>query len=79
MNFIRIVLDLIGWLQIVIGSTIIGVLVGGVFYYFLPDWIGIIIFISLISLAFVAGVVLATRIWIRKRTIEWLSKIKRIS
>ncbi len=79
MKLTRIILDLIGWFQIVIGSTIIGGLIGGIFYYFLPDAGGCIILISLVILAFLVGVIWATRIWRRDGTVDWLSKIRRIT
>ena len=77
MKFVRVILDLIGWLQIVVGSTIIGALIGGLFYYFLNSSTGNIIAISLMVLGFLVGVVWATRIWIKTGTVEWLSRIRR--
>jgi hypothetical protein len=79
MKLTKLVLELIGWVQIVFASTAIGAMIGGVFYYFMSSQEGNIIAITLIILGFILGIVWATRIWIRTGTVEWLSRIRRIT
>jgi len=79
MRFVRIFLDFIGWLQIILGSTLIGGMVGGLLYYFFNNTTGYYIFITITCLCFLVGVIWATRIWIKNGTVEWLSRIRRVS
>lgn len=79
MNLTKLILDIIGWAQIVFGSSVIGGLVGGLFYYFMSSPTGNTIAMACIIAGFVFGVIWATRIWIRTGTVEWLSRIRRIT
>ena len=77
MRIVDFLLNMLGWLQIVAATTAIGFIIGLAIYYFnhnvefVAVWI-----ISCIS--FFAGAVLATRIWIKHGSVNWLSVIRRI-
>lgn len=78
MKIIEFLLDLLGWLQIVAGTTLAGALIGGAVYYF-DHSAGLTAGIILMSIGFVAGAIWATRIWIKHGTVQWLSRTRRIS
>ena len=79
MKLIRILLETIGWCQIVLGATVAAALPAGLLYYLFPNDAVKIIAIVIISIGFLIGVVWGTRIWMRTGTIEWLGRIRRIS
>jgi uncharacterized membrane protein YqaE (UPF0057 family) len=78
MRIVEFLLNLVGWFQIVIGTTLIGAIIGAAIYYF-NNPVGFIIGVILTSIGFISGVVWATWIWRKHGTIDWLSRIRRIS
>ena len=79
MKLVEIILEIFGWLQIVVGVTLGAGLIAGIVYISCANETGKIIAIIILSIGFLAGVIWATRIWIKHGTIAWLSRIKRIS
>jgi len=79
MKLIEIILEIIGWLQIVIGVTLVAALISFVTYVKWSNETGKMVAIIIISIGFISGVIWATQIWKKHGTIAWLSKIKRIS
>ena len=79
MKVLQIFLDLIGWFQIVIGTTFGSAIIAVLIYYFWPNQTIKIVAIIILSLGFLFGVIWATRIWIKYGTVNWLSQIRRIS
>lgn len=78
-RFLKILLEVIGWLQIVISVTLIAGFIGFLIYLRWSNETGKYIVLSIISIGFIVGTVIATRIWKRYGTIAWLSKIGRVS
>ena len=79
MKFFEILLEIFGWLQIVVSVTLGAGLIAFVTYLKWSNETGKIIAIIIISIGFILGAVWATRIWIKHGTIAWLSRIVRIS
>lgn len=79
MKLIEIILEIIGWFQIVSGVTLCAGLIAGIIYLKWNNGTGKVIAIIILSIGFLFGVVWATRIWKKHGTIEWLSRIRRIS
>lgn len=79
MKFIKVVLEIIGWLQIVIGTTILSAMPAAAIYIYYQNHTSSIIALCMIAAGFILGAVWATRIWRKHGTIEWLSRIKRVS
>lgn len=79
MKVIKVLLDIIGWLWICLGTTLIAALVGFVIYLKWQNVSAKTIALTLIALGFISGAIWATRIWIKYGTIDWLSSIRRIS
>jgi hypothetical protein len=79
MKLIEIFLEIIGWLQITLGSTLVAGIVSFFIYLKWDNEYGKTISIILLCIGFIVGAVWATRIWIKHGTVAWLSRIRRIS
>jgi hypothetical protein len=79
MKIIKLFLEILGWLQITIGPTIVTGIIAFIIYENWPGETSKIISIILIISGFILGACWATRIWKKHGTIEWLSSIRRIS
>jgi ABC-type multidrug transport system permease subunit len=78
-KLIEIILEIIGWFQIVLGVTLGAGLIAGIIYIKWDSDTGKVIAGIILSIGFLAGVIWATRIWKKHGTIEWLSRIRKIS
>jgi F0F1-type ATP synthase assembly protein I len=67
--------ELIGWIQIVLSPTLIGMLLGLIFYGNFQNQTGMIIGFLLVGIGFVIGIIWATRKFKTTGTINFLSKI----
>ena len=79
MNISKLLLEIIGWCQIAFGTTLMGVLIAAGIYFSWANNTTKIISIIIISAGFILGSVCATIIWRRHGTIEWLSRINRVT
>lgn len=79
MKIVEIILEIIGWFIIAIGTTLGVGLIALIAYYILPDKTDSIAAITIISTGFILGAIWATRIWKKHGTIAWLSQIRKIS
>lgn len=77
MRIVDLILNVIGWLQIAVGCTVIAGLLWLLFYYFDHSF-GFQYGRIFVSIGFMIGAVWATIIWIRHGTVGWLSRIRRI-
>ena len=75
----EIVLEIIGWLQLVMAPTLGTGIIALIVYVKINNETGKVIAIIILSLGFLFGVIWATRIWKKHGTIAWLSRIRRIS
>lgn len=79
MKLIKLILEIIGWLQIALGTTIGTALIAGAIYLIWPGENSKTIAFIIISAGFIAGAIWASFIWKKHGTIEWLSSIRRIT
>jgi hypothetical protein len=79
MKISEIILEIIGWLQIVFATTIIAALIALPIYLKWSTRTGFVAAVSLVVIGFVAGSVWATIIWRKHGTVAWLSRIRKIS
>ena len=77
MKLIRMLLEIIGWLQIVTGTMLAAALPALFIYRSWPS--AKLPCIMLVVAGFIAGTIWATRIWKKEGTIAWLSSIRRTS
>ena len=79
MKLIEIILEIIGWFQIVLGVTMGAGLIAVIIYIKWNNDTGKIIAIIILSIGFLTGVIWATRIRKKYGTVAWLSGIRKIS
>jgi hypothetical protein len=75
LSFFDLMTEIFGWLQIVASSLLIGVAVGFIIYILKPGKPGLIIAISVAALGLIVGIILATRIWKKKGTVHFVSRV----
>ncbi len=68
-------LKIFAWLSIVASPVAFGAMAGGVIYLAMKDLAGIILASLVIAASLVLGIIIATRIWRKRGTIEFISRI----
>ncbi len=68
-------LEILGWLQIAASPLAIAILLGGVIFFIRPGRSTLFIAILLVAAGLMIGIVWATRVWRKKGTINYLSRI----
>jgi len=71
----NLVLEVLGWLRIVASPLLIGLTIGFAVYLSRPDTTGLIIAISVTTVGLIIGIIWATRVWKKKGTLNYLSKV----
>jgi hypothetical protein len=71
----EIITEIIGWVQILLSPTILGIALGWVIYYYFPTLAGLIFAILAVGIGLVLGIVLATKKFKTTGTIHFLSRI----
>ncbi len=74
-KFLKFITEAIGWLQIVASPFLIGLGIGAVIYFSKPDTTRLILGISIATLGLIVGIIIATRIWKKKGTVNFMSRI----
>ena len=75
MKIFRIITEIFGWIQIVVSPFLIALIVAFFFYKYKPDQTSFYISIAISLVGLITGIVLATRIWKKKGTINFVSRI----
>jgi len=75
MKIIEFITELFAWVQIAASPTIIGLIIGFLVYNKYQVEKGIFLGISIASLGLIVGIVWATRIWKKRGTVEFMSKV----
>ncbi len=65
----------IAWLQIVASPLIIGLIIGFFVYKNYPTKTGLIVSICISALGLITGIIVATRIWKKRGTVDFVSGI----
>jgi hypothetical protein len=73
-GFFDTITEIIGWLQIAASPTIIGMVMAAVIYYVMPGSTGLVIAIIVAGLGLITGIIWATKVWIKKGTINFMAK-----
>ena len=68
-------IEIMGWLQIVASPFLIGLIIGGIIYFRKPNTTTLIIGIAMATIGLCIGIVWATRVWRKKGTINFMSRI----
>ena len=75
-NKFELLTEMVGWLQIVASPLLTGVIIGCVIYFYQPGKTTLIIGIIIAILGLIVGMVWATRIWRKKGTIQFMSRLE---
>ncbi|MGL2962708.1 hypothetical protein ACSVH2_02675 [Flavobacterium sp. RSB2_4_14] len=67
--------EIIGWMQIMISPSLIGLVIGFLVYYNIPNTIGFIICCSIALLGIFIGVKLATKKFKTSGTVDFVSRV----
>ena len=69
------VMESIGWIQIAASPLLFGIIVGGILYLLIGNTIGLIIGILVAAIGLIIGILLANKIWKKKGTINFMSRV----
>jgi hypothetical protein len=75
MCFFDYLTEIVGWLQIVASPLLFGLLIAAYIYFSNPTTLRLIIAIGVALLGLIAGIILATRIWKKQGTMNFVSRI----
>ena len=71
----EIIMEIIGWLQIVASPLLIGLGIGAFIYFRNPNTTNLIIAIGLAILGLIIGIIWATKVWKTKGTMWFVSQV----
>ena len=75
MKIIEFIISFFAWLEIAVSPLIIGCVIGMIVYSEVPREKGIIIGITIVVLGLIIGIVWAIRIWKKRETVEFMSRL----
>jgi hypothetical protein len=74
-KILEFITELIGWFQIVISPFLIGLFIGAVIYFTMQGTLGLVLGIGITSLGLLIGIIFATRVWKKKGTVNFMSRV----
>ncbi|VXB67479.1 conserved hypothetical protein [Flavobacterium sp. 9AF] len=74
-KFFLIITEIIGWIQIALSPTLIGLGFGGITYYYFPNITGMLLGTVIATIGLILGIILASKKWKNEGTISFLSNI----
>lgn len=74
-NFFDLFTEIIGWIQIVVSPLLISAVIGAFVYFSHPTTLRLVFGIAIVAVGLIAGIIWATRIWKKKGTINFISRI----
>ena len=74
-KFLKILTEAFAWLQIAASPSLVGIIIGALIYAFKRDNVGLTIGIAVAFLGITAGIIWAIKIWKKKGTVEFMSKV----
>lgn len=77
MKILKLIPEIIGWLQIAFSPTLIAAIIGFAVYLKWSNSSGQTAAVIILVLGFITGAVWATRIWIKYGTTAWLSGLRK--
>ena len=75
LKIIEFITAFFAWIQIVASPLVIGSVIGLLVYDKFPTKIGIILGITISASGLVIGIIWATRIWKKRGTVEFMSRV----
>jgi len=75
MKILEWLTSFIAWLQIVASPLFFGLIIGLVVYEIYPTAIGLILGIAVANLGLVVGIIFATKIWKKRGTVDFISRV----
>jgi predicted membrane-bound dolichyl-phosphate-mannose-protein mannosyltransferase len=75
MKVFQFITEAFGWLQIVASPLVAGLIIGGLVYLAKRDTIGLSIGIGIALIGLIVGVIWATRVWRKKGTVDFMSRL----
>lgn len=75
LSFFDYAIEVVGWLQIVASPLIGGIFIGGIAYLLIGNTTGLVVGIVIAIVALVLGVLYANRVWKKKGTINFISRV----
>ena len=67
--------EIVGWLQIFVSPFFVGLIIGSIIYFLKPGTTRLIIAVFITITGLFTGIVWANRIWRKKGTIHFMSRI----
>lgn len=67
--------ELVGWIQIVASPFLAGLIIGAIIYLSKPNRLTLIIAIIIATTGLTIGVIWATRVWRKKGTMHFMSRV----
>ena len=67
--------EIVGWLHIFASPFLVGLIIGSIIYFFKPHTTRLIIAVFIAIIGLFTGIVWANRIWRKKGTIHFMSRI----
>ena len=64
-----------GWLQIVASPFLATAILGAIIYFSKPNTTRLVIAVAIVTIGLVIGIIWATRVWKKKGTIHYMSRI----
>lgn len=74
-KIIEFIIELLGWLKIVLSPLLAGVIIGAIVYLGKQDTVGFVLGISIAVIGLAIGVIWATRILKREGTVQFNSRV----
>lgn len=75
LRIFALIIESIGWLQIALSPILIGLFFGAIVYFSGPSTVRLIIAVVIVTVGLVIGVIWATKVWRRKGTSWFMSRI----
>ena len=75
LSFFDYAMEIVGWLQIVSSPLIGGIIVGGLAFLLIGNTAGLVVGIAIAIAALVLGVLYANRVWKKKGTMNFMSRV----
>lgn len=72
---IAFLIEVVNWFRIILFPTFLGVLLGGIIYYFFQNYTGKTLWIICSIIGVVSGVIWASKIWKKQGTTTFMSKV----
>ncbi len=74
-NFFERFTEIMGWLQIVASPLMLGTVIGFLIYLSYPGGGGLFGVIAITTAGLIIGIIFATRVWKKKGTMHFLSRV----